>query len=150
MTNWLTVQGIIQQGHQVASGRSPTNPYPKGTIELQTPFFRELGLDISEFFAGTLNISIAPHTYQIKNPKYTFLQVDWTRHHPPENFSFSPCYLIYQQTRNQSLIYYPHPETKRNHWQDHSILEVLAPYIADIAYGKVIELEVNTEEIAIL
>ncbi len=150
MTNRVTVTGTIQKGHQVASGLSPNNPYPKGTIELQTPFFQELGLDISKFFLGTLNISIAPHTYQLKSPKYTFLQVNWTIHHPPENFSFSPCYLIYQQIRYDSLIYYPHPETKRNHWQDNSILEVLAPHIADISYGKAIELEVDTTEIEIL
>jgi hypothetical protein len=76
MTDWQMIKGIIEKGHQVASGLSPHSPYPQGTIELQTPFFQALGLDISMFFPGTLNVSLLPHTYHLKNPQYTFVRGD--------------------------------------------------------------------------
>ena len=50
------VSGIIKSGHQVASGIAKNNPYEKGTVAMQLPFFRDLGLDLSDFYLGTLNI----------------------------------------------------------------------------------------------
>jgi hypothetical protein len=52
--------GCLRPGHQVASGLAVNNPYPAGTIAMQTPFFKALGLDLSGFYVGTLNVSIAP------------------------------------------------------------------------------------------
>ena len=54
-TEWILVEVIIKQGHQVASGLAKDNPYPRGTIEMQIPFFQQLGLDLSSFFLGTFN-----------------------------------------------------------------------------------------------
>ncbi len=51
MQKWQGVEGIIERGHQVASGMASDSPYPKGTIEMQTPFFQNLGLDLSAFFS---------------------------------------------------------------------------------------------------
>ncbi len=70
MQKWQTVEGIIKRGHQVASGMARDSPYLQGTIEMQTPFFQKLGLDLSAFFPGTLNISISPKTFTLQQPEY--------------------------------------------------------------------------------
>ena len=144
---WQRVSGIVQAGHRVASGQAADTPYAEGTIALQIPFFRPLGLDLTSCFQGTLNVSISPDQFVIQNPTYTFRQVGWTTQHPPEDFSFSPCFVIFQETRYPGWVYYPHPETKKTHFQDSSTLEVLAPLIAGIGYGDRLELELNRAEI---
>ena len=54
---WLT--GRLCSGHGVASGRSNESPYPNGTIRMQAPVFKALGLDLSGCYFGTLNIDFA-------------------------------------------------------------------------------------------
>jgi hypothetical protein len=44
---------------------------------------------------------------------------------------------------------YPHPETKPDHCQDESVLEVLAPFLKGIEYGDAILLDLHEDEIAI-
>lgn len=144
----ILITGLIKQGHQVASGLGVDSPYPKGTIEMQTPFFQELGLDLTAFFPGTLNISIAPQTLSLQNPEYTFKQVKWNPDYEAEDFSFSPCRVRFQGVTYEGLIYYPHPETKLGHFQDASTLEVLAPLIPNLRYGDTVELEINPSAIA--
>jgi len=148
--NWFEVQGIIKQGHQVASGKAPNSPYPRGTIEMQIPFFQELGLDLTPFFPGTLNITIAPQTFKIMQPEYTFKNLKWNPDFPPETFSFFPCKIVTQNSTYQGLIYYPHPETKIGHFQDQSTLEVLAPFISNLHYGDTIKLKLNSQNIIIV
>jgi hypothetical protein len=145
----MKVTGIVQAGHQVASGRSSNSPYDQGTIALQTPHFLALGLDIRAYFQGTLNISLAPFVYSLIRPAHSFKQVKWHPDYPWEDFSFAPCQLTYRNTTYPSLIYFPHPETKINHWQDPSIIELLAPKVDSIAYGDRVELEVNPKVIQI-
>ena len=145
--NWIKVKGIIKQGHQVASGMAEASPYPRGSIEMQVPFFEELGLDLRPFFLATLNISISPYQFTLKNPGYTFRNVRWNPEIPAEDFSFSRCQLIFRGTTYQGWVYYPHPETKPQHFQDSSTLEVIFPYIADIGYGDFVELKLNNLEI---
>lgn len=60
-----TLTGIVKPGHQVASGNAQDSPYEQGTLAMQLPFFRDLGLDLSGFFLATLNVSIAPQTFKI-------------------------------------------------------------------------------------
>lgn len=143
--SWVIVEGTIKKGHQVASGISPNNPYSQGTIRLQTPIFQQLGLDISVFFAGTLNVSLSPHCVTRQQPEYTLEKVQWHRDYPPESFSFSPCQLYFRTRRYESLIYYPHPETKINHFHDPSTLEILAPFIPQLHYGDTVQLEINPQ-----
>ena len=53
---------VLLEGHGVASGQAlnagqlKTSPYPKGTIAMQAPLFAALGLDLSPFWPGTLNL----------------------------------------------------------------------------------------------
>nr|WP_245817540.1 hypothetical protein [Hydrococcus rivularis] len=148
-SQWITIDGIIKQGHQVASGMAENSPYPGSTIEMQTPFFQKLGLDLTPFFPATLNVSISPYTFTVKQPEYTFQKVEWTSKHPPEDFSFSRCRVVYNNIRYDTLIYYPHPETKKTHFQDNSTVEILAPLIPNLSYGDRIQIELNSLEIEI-
>ena len=147
--HWQQVEGIIERGHKVASGTASDSPYPNGTISMQTPFFRALGLELSDYFQGTLNISIAPKTFQLLQPEFTFRQVEWTDRHPPEDFSFSRCRILFQGVAYEGLIYYPHPETKKRNFQSPSILEVIVQPIPDICYGCRVLLEYKSAEIRV-
>lgn len=146
---WDRVSGTLVCGHKVASGLGVNTPYPGGTIEMQSPFFKELGLDLSPYFQGTLNVSIAPFTFKIIQPELTFKNVEWTDLHPPENFSFSVCRILFKNCRYESLIYYPHPETKKRHFQAPSIIEIIAPFISEIKYGDSLEVEYKASEIIV-
>ena len=141
------LSGILVRGHQVAS--RPSKDYPYGTIEKQKPFFTALGLDLHEYFNGTLNISIAPLTFEMSSPELTFPLVEWTDLHPPETFSFSRCKVIFNGAEFQGWVYYPHPETKERHFQNPSLLEVIAHEIPNIHYGDSVEVEVNLDEITL-
>jgi len=149
-SNLTTLTGIVKPGHQVASGNAKDSPYEQGTLAMQLPFFRDLGLDLSGFFLGTLNVSIAPQTFKLVQPKYTFPQVKWHPNFPAETFSFSPCTVIYHEQSYEGLIYYPHPETKIGHFQDDSILEVIAPKIPNLNYGDRLKLAINPQEIQLI
>ena len=144
---WQKVKGVVIQGHQVASRKS--EHYPHGTIEMQIPHFKERGLDLTSLFRGTVNLSISPKSMTPIAPEYTFRDVQWTTAHPAEDFSFSKCQITHRNRKYQGWIYYPHPETKERHFQDPSIIEVIAPLIEEIRYGDEIELEINTNEISI-
>ena len=127
------------RGHQVAS--RPSAAYPYSSLEKQKPYFKALGLDLSPYFNGTLNISIAPLEFEMSKPEFTFPLVEWTDLHPPETFSFSKCTVKYKKTEYAGWVYYPHPETKKTHFQNPSLIEVIAYEIADIHYGDTLEIE---------
>lgn len=146
----VSIWGIVKPGHQVASGQAKDSPYERGTIAMQLPFFRDLGLDLQGFFLGTLNISLAPHRFEMVQPKYTFPLVKWHPNYEAETFSFSPCQLVYGDRTYAGLIYYPHPETKLGHFQDDAIIEAIAPPIPNLKYGDAIELKIIPDEIKII
>lgn len=141
------LKGILTRGYQVAS--RPSQDYPYSTLEKQKPYFKELGLDLHPYFNGTLNISIAPLTFKMVKPDFTFEKVEWTDLHPPETFSFSRCNVIFKNKKYTGWVYYPHPETKKNHFQNPSLIEVITIKIPNIQYGDKIELEINEDEIKV-
>jgi hypothetical protein len=141
------IPGTLMRGHQVAS--RPSKDYPYSSLEKQKPYFRSLGLDLYEFFNGTLNISIAPLTFEMTAPEFTFPLVEWTDLHPPETFSFSRCKVVFKDVEYSGWVYYPHPETKKNHFQNPSLVEVITYEIPGIQYGDVLDVEVNSSEITI-
>jgi hypothetical protein len=142
-----TLQGILTHGHQVAS--RPSKDYPYSTLEKQKLYFKNLGLDLSDYFTGTLNISIAPLIFKMIKPEFTFEKVEWTDLHPPETFSFSRCNVIFKNQKYAGWVYYPHPETKKNHFQNPSLIEVIAVEIPNIQYGDSIDVEINEDEIKV-
>jgi hypothetical protein len=142
---WLPVRGVIVRGHGVASKGS--EHYSEGTIAMQIPFFRARGLDLTPYYPATLNISIFPRKFRVKNAEYRFEKVDWTPNHPPEDFSFSRCIMVYGGENHEGWIYYPHPETKIRHQHNDSLVEVIARRVAGISYGDEIEIRINLSEI---
>ena len=152
MTSLHWLSAVLLDGHGVASGRavhageSRPSPYPKGTIAMQSPFFATLGLDLSPFWPGTLNLSFSPFQLQLRCPDYSFSHLKWTDLHPPETFSFWNVRLrcvATQEFNVPGLIYRPHPETKARHFQNPSVLEILAPYLGHVAASQRFELGVN-------
>jgi hypothetical protein len=139
------VSGVIVEGYRVASG--PSKDYPYGTLEKQIPIFKQLGLDLEHCYYGTLNVSIAPHVFKMVNPAYTFRQVAWTDLHPPEDFSFSPCLVRVRDYEYPGFVYYPHPETKKRHFESASLIEVIVVYIPGIQYGDQVELVLEADEV---
>ena len=144
---WKRVEGVVTEGHGVASGRSGDPRFPGGTIALQTPFFRERGLDLSAYYPGTLNVAIAPYRYVIRKARYTFRGVKWIAHVPAEDFSFFDCRVRAENgDEREGLIYYPHPETKPEHFQPPDVLEVLTSYIEGLRVGDRVALVLNDEQ----
>ncbi len=127
----------------------PSKDYPYSTLEKQKPYFKALGLDLYAYFNGTLNISITPWTFEMTKPEFTFPLVEWTNLHPPETFSFSRCKVIFKTREYPGWVYYPHPETKKNHFQDNSLVEVIAQEVTGIRYGESLEIELNIEEVTV-
>ncbi len=145
---FLTIKGKVVRGHLVAS--RPSQDYPFGTIEKQKPIFRRLGLDLNRFFNGTLNISIAPKRWVLRDPEFTFRQVEWTELHPPETFSFTRCTLSFKDIPFNGWIYFPHTDTKQRHFQDPSVIEVIAEEIPGVHYGDGIQIIVETARVQLI
>jgi hypothetical protein len=146
-TPWTSLHGFVVEGYRVASG--PSRDYPYGALDRQRPIFKLRGLDLEGYFNGTLNIDLRPFTFKMIKPEFTFRHVEWTDLHPPENFSFSHCTVIYKEFEYKGWVYYPHPETKLRHFQNPSLMEVIAHKISDIKYGDEVRVLVNPERIEV-
>jgi len=141
------IQATIVQGHRVASGLNGNPRFPGGTIRMQMPFFKDLGLDLSPYHPGTLNVSIAPLSYHVLKPRMTFHEVKWHPTEPAEDFSFFDVTIH----RNDEppiigLIYFPHPDTKPEHFQKPNVLELLLPWTDGLHYGTKLMLEAPAEQ----
>ncbi|MDX2242022.1 MAG: hypothetical protein NW224_15155 [Leptolyngbyaceae cyanobacterium bins.302] len=151
MTDWIRVEGTVMQGYGVASGRAADPRYPQGTIQMQKPIFAKQGVNLEDYFAGTINVSIQPHQYSIKKSKHTLKNVRWTSGELTEDFSFCDCNLIFSdRPKLKGLIYYPHPETKPEHFQSPDVLEIITYYINGLNYGDRLILELNSAQIEII
>ena len=148
INGWSQVKGRLKKGYGIASGQAQHSPYPRGSILLQTPHFLQRGLDIRCFYSGTLNISIAPLIFRMTNPRWRFDNLAWFEG-LCETFSFSQCCLLVDRDTVDGLIYYPHPETKPDHFHDNSTLEVLAPYMGNLEENTEISLLLPSKEIQI-
>ena len=156
MLVWLTCR--LLGGHGVASGDAnkdplrPDSPYPDGTIAMQAPFFAAEGLDLSPYWPGTLNLSFAPKAVVLTQPDHCFEHLCWTHLHPPETFSFWHVVLrrITSSHEVKGLLYYPHPETKKRHWQSQSVVEVLTPWLKDLDPGEPLALGVHPQKFSLL
>ena len=151
----LTISGIVKPGYQVASGSSLHSPYPKGTIEMQMPFFKKRGLDLSSFFYGTLNVFIFPKNQKIKGfkiikPDFYFPLLEWIPQKKIESFSFVSGNIKYQDVLYPCYLYFPHPKTKETHFQEPKIMEILAPKINKISYHQNIELQFAGDKILLV
>jgi hypothetical protein len=142
-TDAQPIQATIVEGHRVASGLNGNPRFPGGTMRMQLPFFKALGLDLSAYHPGTLNVSIAPLTCRVVKPKLTFRNLKWHPVEPAEDFSFFDVTLHRDDAPPvRGLIYFPHPDTKPEHFQKPDVLELLLPLTAGLTYGTRIRLEV--------
>ncbi|HYF37382.1 MAG TPA: hypothetical protein VD994_18925 [Prosthecobacter sp.] len=149
--NWQSVSGTIVRGHRVASGLNGDPRFPGGTLAMQRPCFAALGLDLVEMHAGTLNVSIVPARYEMRQPRWTFPLVKWHPTEPAETFSFVQARMECPNGEDVSgWIYHPHPETKPEHFQSPDVLEVLMPFVEGLDYGTRVMLWVPVEEMGIL
>ncbi len=138
------------QGHRVASGLNGNPRFPGGTLFMQRPHFLALGLDIGVFHQGTLNVGIAPLSYRVVKPRLTFRNVQWHPIEPKEDFSFFDVRLVApSRPPAAGLIYYPHPETKPEHFQAPDVLELLLPFVEGLRYGMELSLEIPSGQMVI-
>jgi hypothetical protein len=149
-THPQVITARLMQGHRVASGLNGNPRFPGGTLLMQQPHFLARGLDIGVFHRGTLNVSIAPLSYRVIRPRLTFRDVQWHPVEPKEDFSFFDVRLLRPgHPPLAGLIYYPHPETKPEHFQAPDVLELLLPFVEGLVYGMELSLEIPAEEMAI-
>nr|ACO70918.1 conserved hypothetical protein [uncultured Verrucomicrobiota bacterium] len=114
---------------------------------MQAPHFLSRGLDLSAFHLGTLNVSVAPMRYEVVAPVLTFRAVKWHPVEPAEDFSFFEVRLVAHAVHPVAgLIYYPHPETKPEHFQEADVLELLLPWTEGLAYGSQISIQVPPDQ----
>jgi hypothetical protein len=143
------IPATIVQGHRVASGLNGNPRFPGGTLRMQFPFFRDLGVDLSSYHLGTLNVSIAPLSYRVGTPRHTFRQLKWHPMDPAEDFSFFDV-VVHRENASpvRGWIYFPHPDTKPTHFQKPDVLELLLPWTEGLDYGTSMMLEVPEEQMS--
>ena len=146
-TTW--VPGIVVAGHGVASGAAKQDQFPGGAIALQKPVFARLGLDLSAFHNGTINVDIAPRRIELGAPRTTFEDVVWLEGYPAETFSFADARIRVGRTAYPAMLFYPHPETKPEHFQPPTVIEILAPRIAGIQPGGYVEVWLDPDQVRI-
>jgi hypothetical protein len=141
----LEVAGVVVSGHGAASGRGSVD-HPGGTLAEQIPLFLERGLDLRGFHRGTVNVDIAPLRLVVVDPAFTFSDVAWTDRIPPETFSFLHCALVVDGESHPGWVYVPHPETKVEHHQAPSVVEVIAGFVEGLSPGTVVRLVLDHGE----
>ncbi len=140
--------GQIVKGHGVASGRAGDPRFPEGTLALQWPIFEKNGLNLNGYYRATINISVFPLKPNPINPTHTFKNVKWHADCPAEDFSFFEVSLSVGLSKCVTgLIYWPHPETKPEHFQDPSVIEVTAPKIDEVSSNDSVRLWVDPRTI---
>jgi hypothetical protein len=147
---YVLVRGEIKAGYGAASGKGKDERYPEGTLKQQFQHFLERGLDLSNYFMGTINLDISPCSYEIKKPKYFFKNIDWSDYIPPENFYFFNVTVYYKDKTFKGLVYLPDPETKEDHIQKPTMLELILPKIEGLAYGDVVEIALKKDQLDII
>jgi hypothetical protein len=75
--------------------------------------------------------------------RHTFAQVKWHPTEPAEDFSFFDMRLLRPGLPAiAGFIYFPHPDTKPEHFQQPDVLELLLPFVAGLSYGTELRLEI--------
>ncbi|MGC3956499.1 MAG: hypothetical protein QM813_00545 [Verrucomicrobiota bacterium] len=133
----------VVPGHRVASGLNGNPRFPGGTLRMQAPHFLARGLDLSHLYSGTVNVSIAPFGYRVVKARHTFSKVKWHPIEPAEDFSFFDVRLVRpHEAAIAGFIYFPHPDTKPEHFQQPDVLELLLPFVGGLHYGAEITLQI--------
>ena len=140
-TTASVVRGVVVRGHGVASGKAGDARFPGGTIAMQAPYFKALGLDLAGYHLGTINVDCTPLRFEPGPDAYLFERVKWHPEMPAETFSIARAVIVHHGVRHPALIYLPHPETKAEHFQPGGVAEIIATRIDGLAYGDAVTLE---------
>ena len=117
---------------------------------MQAPYFLARGFDLGVFHRGTVNVSIAPRSYRVVKARLTFRSVKWHPTEPAEDFSFFDFRLLRPSGPSVAgSIYYPHPETKPEHFQQPDVLELLLPFVEGLFCGAELTLEIPKAQMVI-
>lgn len=143
------IPGVVVAGHGVASGAAKQDHFPGGAIALQKPVFLDLGLDLTAFHNGTINIDIAPHRIELRAPRATFEHVVWLEGYPAETFSFADAGIRKGGAEYEAMLFSPHPETKPEHFQPPTVIELLAGYIGGIHVGAAVDVWLDPTQIRV-
>ena len=143
------IPGRVVAGHGVASGSAKADQFPGGAIALQKPVFAGLGLDLSRFHNGTINVDIAPCEIELRAPRATFEHVVWLDGYPAETFSFADGGVRFAGVEYEAMLFYPHPETKPEHFQPPTVIELLAPYIFGLGAGDAVQVWLAPDQIVV-
>jgi hypothetical protein len=141
--------GRVVAGHGVASGSAKADQFPGGAIALQKPVFAALGLNLAAFHDGTINVDIAPRRIVLQAPRATFEHVDWLEGYPAETFSFADARIRTGGAEYEAMLFYPHPETKPEHFQPPTVIELLAGYIGGIHIGVAVDVWLDPTQIRV-
>ena len=145
----IALQSTVTHGHGVASKAS--KKYPDGTIQLQYPFFKNLGLDLGNCFPGTLNLSIHPMRCLIENPTHIFKDVDWyPARGSTENFTFCDCAIKVDLGYIGGHVYLPDPKTKIENYDREDILQMISPRIPGLLDDQVVFVYLKAKQCKIL
>lgn len=150
MSSWQTISARIVPGHRVASGLNGNPRFPGGTLRMQEPHFLALGFNLAFYHRGTMNVSIAPRSYRVVKAPMTFRNVKWHPTEPAEDFSLFDIRLLRPDVLPvEGKIYFPHPDTKPEHFQQPDVLELLFPFVPGLNYGDEIRLSIPSDQMAV-
>jgi hypothetical protein len=146
------VKAKVVTGHGIASGKNYDPRFPNGTLAMQYPFFTRSDLKLSRFHQGTINLDIAPYSFQLLSPTFSFPKVKWSPDLPAENFSFYACTIAenMDSAEHNAYVYWPHPSTKPDFHQSPDVLEILSPKLSFISYGSSVILRASEQDILFL
>jgi len=101
---------------------------------MQQPFFKANGIDISQFYAGTLNVDLAPQVPQLSGIVFDGM-LRWHDNFK-EHFVLAKIEFEAKGRRYTGLWYYPDPATKVAHFQRASVVELLLPWVEGLEIGE--------------
>jgi hypothetical protein len=144
----MELRGRIIEGKGIASGK---NVDPEtgltNTIALQKPFFERAGISgIEDVYPGTINMDISPREFQINTPDHMVSDITWDKG-ATESFQFIKTRILFDEKDYAGYIYYPMPSELKSH--PDTRIELLAPKIAGLEYGKEIAIFVADGKISV-
>ena len=140
MSDTTTQWGTVVAGHGVASGRAGDPRFPQGTLRLQFPIFAALGVDLAAFHPATINVALDGRL-DLGLADHVLRRVAWHEDVGAEDFSLWNVGVVHHSWRGTAVVYRPHPETKPDHHQPADVIELLTPWIQDLAYGDRVQVE---------
>jgi hypothetical protein len=141
-----TIKGRLTIGYGTASGHSQ-NWQGKGTIYHQTQRLKEMAPYFAKKLAqckmGTINVT-TDEPISIRAWDYTFEQVAWIPNLTEwsETIFFSPIFFSLDSS-GLCIPAWLYRAAKSPHASNHHLLEVIAPYIPDVASEKACTIKIE-------